>query len=181
MRRVQRSISCAETKRRKTIGDQGDRICRRQDRSHSTQERVQGRFGDPQRPRMHRSSGWFSVKMQGHRGARRAAIKLARAGLREPEKPIGNYLFTGPTGVGKTEVAKAARRTCSGLSCLRFDMSEYMEKHTVSRLIGAPPGYVGLRSGRATHRRRGPATALRAASRRDGEGPSGRLQHPVSR
>ncbi len=67
-----------------------------------------------------------------------AAIKLARAGLREPEKPIGCYLFSGPTGVGKTEVAKQLA-ALMGVELLRFDMSEYMEKHTVSRLIGAPP------------------------------------------
>ncbi len=75
-----------------------------------------------------------------------ASIKLARAGLREPEKPIGNYLFTGPTGVGKTEVAKQLAATL-GVELLRFDMSEYMEKHAVSRLIGAPPGYVGFDQG----------------------------------
>ena len=70
------------------------------------------------------------------------AIKLARAGLRDPQKPIGCYLFSGPTGVGKTEVAKQLAATM-GIDLLRFDMSEYMERHTVSRLIGAPPGYVG--------------------------------------
>ncbi|TNE56876.1 MAG: ATP-dependent Clp protease ATP-binding subunit ClpA [Alphaproteobacteria bacterium] len=75
-----------------------------------------------------------------------AAIKLARAGLREPEKPIGCYLFSGPTGVGKTEVAKQLASTL-GVELLRFDMSEYMERHTVSRLIGAPPGYVGFDQG----------------------------------
>ncbi len=75
-----------------------------------------------------------------------SAIKLARAGLREPEKPIGNYLFAGPTGVGKTEVAKQLAATM-GVELLRFDMSEYMEKHAVSRLIGAPPGYVGFDQG----------------------------------
>ena len=75
-----------------------------------------------------------------------SAIKLARAGLREPEKPIGNYLFTGPTGVGKTEVANQLASTL-GVELLRFDMSEYMEKHAVSRLIGAPPGYVGFDQG----------------------------------
>ncbi|SNS18702.1 ATP-dependent Clp protease ATP-binding subunit ClpA [Tropicimonas sediminicola] len=75
-----------------------------------------------------------------------ASIKLARAGLREPEKPIGNYLFAGPTGVGKTEVAKQLADTL-GVELLRFDMSEYMEKHAVSRLIGAPPGYVGFDQG----------------------------------
>ena len=75
-----------------------------------------------------------------------SAIKLSRAGLREPEKPIGNYLFAGPTGVGKTEVAKQLADNL-GVELLRFDMSEYMEKHAVSRLIGAPPGYVGFDQG----------------------------------
>ncbi|MCC6000966.1 MAG: ATP-dependent Clp protease ATP-binding subunit ClpA [Pararhodobacter sp.] len=75
-----------------------------------------------------------------------SAIKLSRAGLREPEKPIGNYLFAGPTGVGKTEVAKQLAASL-GVELLRFDMSEYMEKHAVSRLIGAPPGYVGFDQG----------------------------------
>ena len=75
-----------------------------------------------------------------------AAIKLARAGLREAEKPIGSYLFSGPTGVGKTEVARQLADTL-GVELIRFDMSEYMERHTVSRLIGAPPGYVGFDQG----------------------------------
>jgi ATP-dependent Clp protease ATP-binding subunit ClpA len=71
-----------------------------------------------------------------------AAMKMARAGLREAQKPIGSYLFSGPTGVGKTEVTRQLAHTL-GIELLRFDMSEYMERHTVSRLIGAPPGYVG--------------------------------------
>ncbi|MSP20982.1 MAG: ATP-dependent Clp protease ATP-binding subunit ClpA [Alphaproteobacteria bacterium] len=75
-----------------------------------------------------------------------SSIKLARAGLREPEKPIGNYLFSGPTGVGKTEVARQLAGTL-GVELIRFDMSEYMERHSVSRLIGAPPGYVGFDQG----------------------------------
>ncbi len=75
-----------------------------------------------------------------------AAIKMARAGLREPQKPIGCYLFAGPTGVGKTEVARSLANIM-GIELLRFDMSEYMERHTVSRLIGAPPGYVGFDQG----------------------------------
>src|SRR5207342_1739772 len=75
-----------------------------------------------------------------------ASIKLARAGLREPEKPIGSYLFSGPTGVGKTEVAKQLAASL-GVELIRFDMSAYMERHTVSRLIGAPPGYVGFDQG----------------------------------
>ena len=79
-------------------------------------------------------------------GALAASIKLARAGLREAEKPIGCYLFSGPTGVGKTEVARQLA-SILGVEMLRFDMSEYMERHTVSRLIGAPPGYVGFDQG----------------------------------
>src|SRR6202162_1780764 len=75
-----------------------------------------------------------------------SAIKLARAGLRDPEKPIGCYLFSGPTGVGKTEAARQLALSL-GLELIRFDMSEYMERHTVSRLIGAPPGYVGFDQG----------------------------------
>ncbi len=75
-----------------------------------------------------------------------SAIKLSRAGLRQAEKPIGCYLFSGPTGVGKTEVAKQLA-SIMGVELLRFDMSEYMERHTVSRLIGAPPGYVGFDQG----------------------------------
>ena len=75
-----------------------------------------------------------------------AAIKLARAGLRDADKPIGSYLFSGPTGVGKTEVARQLSHTMS-IELIRFDMSEYMERHSVSRLIGAPPGYVGFDQG----------------------------------
>src|SRR5687768_14301742 len=75
-----------------------------------------------------------------------SAIKLSRSGLRSPEKPIGNFLFTGPTGVGKTELARQLSRIL-GVEFLRYDMSEYMEKHAVSRLIGAPPGYVGYEEG----------------------------------
>lgn len=74
------------------------------------------------------------------------AIKMSRAGLREPEKPIGSYLFSGPTGVGKTEVARQLANTM-GVELTRFDMSEYMERHSISRLLGAPPGYVGFDQG----------------------------------
>ncbi|MCV6612543.1 MAG: AAA family ATPase, partial [Amphritea sp.] len=75
-----------------------------------------------------------------------AAIKLSRAGLNEPNKPVGSFLFSGPTGVGKTEVTTQLARIM-GIELIRFDMSEYMERHTVSRLIGAPPGYVGYDQG----------------------------------
>ncbi|HHS7961501.1 TPA: AAA family ATPase, partial [Legionella pneumophila] len=75
-----------------------------------------------------------------------SAIKLGRSGLREPQKPVGCFLFAGPTGVGKTEVTRQLANVL-GIELLRFDMSEYMEKHTVSRLIGAPPGYVGYDQG----------------------------------
>ncbi len=75
-----------------------------------------------------------------------AAIKMARSGLREEEKPIGSFLLAGPTGVGKTEVTRQLAM-CMGIELIRFDMSEYMERHTVSRLIGAPPGYVGFDQG----------------------------------
>jgi ATP-dependent Clp protease ATP-binding subunit ClpA len=79
-------------------------------------------------------------------GALSSAIKLSRAGLRDAEKPIGCYLFSGPTGVGKTEVARQLAKSL-GVEITRFDMSEYMERHTVSRLLGAPPGYVGFDQG----------------------------------
>ncbi|MBT8443639.1 MAG: AAA family ATPase, partial [Gammaproteobacteria bacterium] len=75
-----------------------------------------------------------------------SAIKMARSGLRDPEKPVGAYLFAGPTGVGKTEVTRQLAHSL-GIELIRFDMSEYMERHTVSRLIGAPPGYVGYDQG----------------------------------
>src|SRR5512147_2247635 len=75
-----------------------------------------------------------------------AAIRMARSGLGNPRKPIGNFLFSGPTGVGKTEVARQLAY-CLGVELIRFDMSEYMERHAVSRLIGAPPGYVGFDQG----------------------------------
>jgi ATP-dependent Clp protease ATP-binding subunit ClpA len=75
-----------------------------------------------------------------------AAIRMARSGLGNPRKPIGNFLFSGPTGVGKTEVARQLAY-CLGVELIRFDMSEYMERHAVSRLIGAPPGYVGFEQG----------------------------------
>ena len=103
-----------------------------------------------------------------------SAIKLSRAGLGHPEKPIGSFLFAGPTGVGKTEVAKQLA-TALGVQFLRYDMSEYMEKHTVSRLIGAPPGYVGFdQGGLLTDGIRRTPTVLLFDDR---EGPPRSLQH----
>ena len=107
------------------------------------------------------------------------AIKRSRAGLGQPERPAGCFLFTGPTGVGKTELAKQLAMHL-GNEFLRYDMSEYMEKHAVARLIGAPPGYVGLRAGRPARRRDPPASVRGAAARRDREGASGHLQHPAA-
>ena len=75
-----------------------------------------------------------------------SAIKMTRSGLGNPQKPIGSFLFSGPTGVGKTEVARQLAYIL-GVELIRFDMSEYMERHAVSRLIGAPPGYVGFEQG----------------------------------
>ena len=75
-----------------------------------------------------------------------SAIKLSRAGLKSPDKPVGSFVFAGPTGVGKTEVTKQLAKIL-GVELVRFDMSEYMERHAVSRLIGAPPGYVGFDQG----------------------------------
>jgi len=105
--------------------------------SVSDKERLQNLEGDLQRVVFGQDKAIQTVV---------TAIRLSRAGLGHPEKPVGSFLFTGPTGVGKTEVAKQLAATL-GLQFLRFDMSEYMEKHTVSRLIGAPPGYVGFDQG----------------------------------
>jgi ATP-dependent Clp protease ATP-binding subunit ClpA len=131
-------------RRKKTIGAQGNRGDDRDDGPHPAQ--------DPCRRTIRRRSapgGDLKSVVFGQDKAIEAlsaAIKLARAGLREPEKPIGSYLFSGPTGVGKTEVAKQLAASL-GVELMRFDMSEYMERHTVSRLIGAPPGYVGFDQG----------------------------------
>ena len=108
-----------------------------------------------------------------------ASIKLARAGLREPEKPIGCYLFSGPTGVGKTEVAKQLA-VALGVELIRFDMSEYMERHTVSRLVGAPPGYVGFDQGGLLTDSVDQHPHSRAAARRNREGASGPVQRAAA-
>ena len=109
------------------------------------------------------------------------AVRRARAGLRDPRRPIGSFLFLGPTGVGKTELARALAEFLfdDDSAMVRIDMSEYMEKFSVSRLVGAPPRLRRLRGGRPAHRGRpAPAVPGRPA-RRDREGPPGRLQHPA--
>ena len=117
----------------------------------------------------------------GH-GDREAGIgdqAQSRAGLRDPDKPIGNYLFSGPTGVGKTEVARQLA-SVMGIPLQRFDMSEYMERHSVSRLIGAPPGYVGYDQGGLLTDAVDQHPHQRAAARRDRKGAPGPVQHPVA-
>ena len=107
------------------------------------------------------------------------AVRRARAGLKDPKRPIGSFLFLGPTGVGKTELARALAEFLfdDETAMVRLDMSEYMEKFSVSRLVGSPPGYVGLRGGRPAHRGGPPASVQRGALRRDREGAPGRVQH----
>ena len=108
-------------------------------------------------------------------------IRRARAGLQDATRPLGSFIFLGPTGVGKTELARALAEFLfdDEQAMVRLDMSEYMEKHTVSRLIGAPPGLRRLRGGR-TADRGGQAAAVRhRPPRRDRKGPSRRLQHPA--
>ena len=96
-------------------------------------------------------------------GALASAIKMSRSGLGEEEKPIGCFLFSGPTGVGKTEVSRQLAMTM-GIELVRFDMSEYMEAHSVSRLVGAPPGYVGFRPGWVADRFGDPQSARRTVT-----------------
>jgi ATP-dependent Clp protease ATP-binding subunit ClpA len=108
-----------------------------------------------------------------------AAIKMARSGLGKPDKPIGSFLFSGPTGVGKTEVAKQLAYIL-GIELIRFDMSEYMERHAVSRLIGAPPGYVGFDQGGLLTEAITKKPHCGAAARRDREGAPGRLQRAAA-
>ena len=104
------------------------------------------------------------------------AIKRSRAGFREPGKPVASFLFVGPTGVGKTELARQLAEVM-GVTLHRFDMSEYQEKHTVARLVGAPPGYVGYEEGGLLTEAIRKTPVLGAAARRDREGAPGHLQH----
>ncbi len=109
-----------------------------------------------------------------------AAVRRARAGLQDPNRPLGSFLFLGPTGVGKTELTKALAEFLfdDQHAMVRIDMSEFMEKHAVARLIGAPPGYVGYEEGGRSDRGRSPASLPGGAVRRGREGPRRRVQHP---
>ena len=110
------------------------------------------------------------------------AILRSRAGIQNPNRPIGSFLFLGPTGVGKTELAKALAQALfdDEKNMVRIDMSEYMEKHSVSRLIGAPPGYVGYDEGGQLTEAVRRQSVLRRAVRRGGKGASGCVQRPAS-
>ena len=106
------------------------------------------------------------------------AIRRTRAGLKDPKRPGGSFIFAGPSGVGKTELSKTLAEFLFGDedALISLDMSEFSEKHTVSRLFGSPPGYVGLRGGRPAHREGAPQAVLRRPLRRGREGPPGHLQ-----
>ena len=116
----------------------------------------------------------------GHRSQLSAAMKMARAGLRDPNKPIGCYLFSGPHRRRQDRGRQASWPQTLGIELLRFDMSEYMERHTVSRLIGAPPGYVGFDQGGQLTDAVDQHPHARGPARRDREGAPGRLQHPAA-
>ena len=110
------------------------------------------------------------------------AIRRNRAGLSDPNRPIGSFIFLGPTGVGKTELARALAEFLfdDERAMIRLDMSEYMEKHSVSRMIGAPPGYVGYEEGGQLTEAGAPAALFRGPFRRNRKGPSRRVQHLVA-
>ena len=110
------------------------------------------------------------------------AVRRSRAGLNDSRRPIGSFIFLGTTGVGKTELAKALAEFLFNDDTMmtRIDMSEYQERHSVSRLVGAPPGYVGVRRGRTAHRGRKAQALLGRVARRDREGASRCLQHPAA-
>ena len=110
------------------------------------------------------------------------AIRRSRAGLKNPNRPVGSFVFLGPTGVGKTELARGLANFLFGSdhALIRFDMSEYMEKHSVSKLIGSPPGYVGSRRGRSAHREGQTEPVFGRAPRRNRESAPRSVQHPVA-
>ena len=110
------------------------------------------------------------------------AIRRGRVGLKDPKRPIGSFIFLGPTGVGKTELAKALAEAVFGDedAMIRVDMSEYMEKHSVSKLVGSPPGYVGYDEGGPADRTGAPQALLCAAVRRDRKSTPRRVQHPAA-
>ena len=110
------------------------------------------------------------------------AIKRARVGLQSPDRPIASFIFSGPTGVGKTELAKALAANVFGSddAMIRLDMSEFMESHTVSKLIGSPPGYVGYDEGGTTYRSRSPQALHGDSVRRDRESASRCLQYAAA-
>ena len=110
------------------------------------------------------------------------AIRRSRAGLKNPNRPVGSFIFLGPTGVGKTELARAIANFLFGSdhALIRFDMSEYMEKHSVSKLIGSPPGYVGHEEGGQLTEKVKRNPVLGRAARRDREGAPGPVQHPAA-
>ena len=134
-----------ESKRKRTIGVKEIEATVATMARIPPENRVQGRRRGAAASRNDACAAWSMARTTAI-AALSASIKLARAGLRDAEKPIGCYLFSGPTGVGKTEVANQLAKAL-GVEMIRFDMSEYMERHTVSRLIGAPPGYVGFEQG----------------------------------
>ena len=109
------------------------------------------------------------------------AVRRARAGLKDPKRPIGSFIFLGPTGVGKTELAKALAEFMFGIedALIKIDMSEFMERHNVSRLVGAPPGYVGFDEGGQLTEAVRRKSYSRGAARRDREGPPRGVQHPA--
>ena len=147
---------------------------------HPGREDARGR-GRAARPRWRTACAQRVVGQDAALAAVAAAVRRARAGLKDPNRPIGSFLFLGPTGVGKTELARALAEFLfdDEHAMIRIDMSEYQEKHTVSRLVGAPPGYVGYDEGgqltEAVRRR----PVLGRAARRDGEGAPRRVERPA--
>ena len=165
-----------KAKQKKVIGKTRDRGDHRQDRAHPAAQRVDRRPQRARQPRPRPEGG--RVRPDQAIDALAAAIKMARSGLGNPQKPIGNFLFSGPTGVGKTEVARQLAY-CMGIELIRFDMSEYMERHAVAPDRRAA-GIRRLRAGRPAHRGDHQEALLGAAARRDREGAPRHLQHAAA-